>query len=99
MKNAVEYGPLYGTELIETLPIGTGPMVQAMPSLADLEQVKRSNQRVVAGYEVLLAHYRDLRERCERFVNANRSEHLAVRLSDDEMEAFESIKRYVECSR
>lgn len=58
-------GPVYGIELIESLPLGKGSMQQAMPSRSDLEQVRRVNERVVAGYEVLLAHYR---EKCEEVI-------------------------------
>ena len=53
-----EKGPVYGVELIDTLPLGQGGMLQAMPSRDDLRQVQRFNERTVAGYEVLLAHYR-----------------------------------------
>lgn len=59
----MEKGLIYGVELIEDLPLGTGPMKQAMPSRDDLERVMERNQRTVAGYEVLLAHYQDLRTR------------------------------------
>jgi len=55
-----ETGPIYGVELLDSLPIGDGTMRQALPSRVDLEGVKdyRQGQRVVAGYEVLLEHYR-----------------------------------------
>lgn len=56
-----EKGPIYGVPLIDDLPLGTGPMKQAMPSSDDLAAVAEINQRTVAGYEVLLAHYQDLR--------------------------------------
>ena len=52
-----EMGPIYGVELIDTLPLGNG-MLQAMPSRDDLLQVKRISERTVAGYEVLLDAYR-----------------------------------------
>jgi hypothetical protein len=55
-----ETGPIYGVELIDDLPLGTGMMRQAMPSRDDLERVMERNQRTVAGYEVLLAHYKEL---------------------------------------
>lgn len=51
-----ERTPLYDIPLIESLPINGG-MRQALPSRRDLEQVMKLNQRFVAGYEVLLAHY------------------------------------------
>jgi hypothetical protein len=59
-KDATEKGPIYGVELIDTLPLGTGPMLQQMPCRDDLERVAERSQRTVAGYEVLLAHYREL---------------------------------------
>ena len=61
-----EKGPLYGVELIEDLPIGEGSMRQAMPSRSDLTGIAKINQRVVAGYEVLLAHYRESQAEVER---------------------------------
>ena len=55
----LEVGPIYGVPLIESLPLGVyGGMSQAMPSRADLSDVRQVNERVVAGYEVLLGHYR-----------------------------------------
>ena len=53
-----ESGPVYGVRLIKSLPLGSGGMVQAMPSKGDLEQVRKVNERVVAGFEVLTDHYR-----------------------------------------
>ena len=52
-----ETGPIYGTPLIDTLPLGEGGMLQQMPSRADLRMCRGRNERVAAGYEVLLAHY------------------------------------------
>lgn len=52
---ANERGPLYGVNLIKSLPL-PGGMTQAMPSRRDLEQVAKINQRVSAGYEVAIAH-------------------------------------------
>jgi hypothetical protein len=56
-----QFGPIYGVELLERLPLDGG-MSQALPSRKDLEDVRRTkivgNDRVVAGYEVLLEHYR-----------------------------------------
>jgi len=59
-----EKGPIYGVELIDDLPLNGG-MRQAMPSRRELEQVAEDNERVVAGYEVLLAHYSRLRAEVE----------------------------------
>lgn len=56
-----ESGPIYGVQLIDSLPIGN-QMTQAMPSRLDLERAATRHGRVVAGYEVLLAHYR---EKCD----------------------------------
>lgn len=47
-------GPIYGVNLIDSLPIGGG-MKQSMPSRRDLVEVSEVNQRVVAGYEVAIA--------------------------------------------
>jgi len=55
--NENQLGPVYGVPLIDEMPLGNSYMVQAMPSRADLEQVRRINERVAAGYEVLLHHY------------------------------------------
>jgi len=52
-----EVGPVYGVPLIKTMPLGSGPMQQQMPTRRDLHYVKQWSERVVAGYEVLLAHY------------------------------------------
>lgn len=57
-----ETGPVYGVPLIDALPIGTGVMMQQMPRRDDLEQVRKRNERVAAGYEVLLAHFRECQE-------------------------------------
>jgi hypothetical protein len=56
-----EVGPIYGAELLDSLQLDGG-MSQALPSRKDLDDVRRTkingNDRVVAGYEVLLEHYR-----------------------------------------
>jgi hypothetical protein len=64
MNTTKETGPVYGVELIDSLPLGG--MTQQMPSRDDLEGVKdyRQGQRVVAGYEVLLAHYKSILKDC-----------------------------------
>lgn len=65
MKETGESGPIYGVKLIDSLPIGNGSMMQAMPDRDDLERCrKRGFERVAAGYEVLLAHYKALAEAC-----------------------------------
>lgn len=58
-----ENGPIYGVELIDTLPLGKSGMLQAMPTRDDLRSVRC--ERVAAGYEVLLAHYLELKKRFE----------------------------------
>lgn len=57
---AAESGPVYGVRLIDTLPLGNGPMLQAMPTRQDLIDARSMSERAVAGYEVLLSHYREL---------------------------------------
>ena len=52
-----ENGPVYGVGLIKTLPLGTGCMLQQIPNRRDLEICRTLSERVVAGYEVLLANY------------------------------------------
>jgi hypothetical protein len=61
MSKSKEFGPIYGVELLDVLPISerSGRMFQALPSRADLEKVGHSCTRAAAGYEVLLAHYRE----------------------------------------
>lgn len=63
---AKDSGPIYGVRLIRDLPIGTGGMLQAMPSRNDLEQVKTISERTVAGYEVLLSHYVAMKEKADK---------------------------------
>ena len=59
-------GPVYGVRLIDSLPLGKSGMTQAMPSRRDLQDVMKTSIRTVAGYEVLLNHYRDRCEEAER---------------------------------
>jgi len=64
-------GPIYGVELISVLPMNHGQtagMNQAMPSRDDLVGIKdyRQGRRVVAGYEVLLNHWRAQADEIER---------------------------------
>lgn len=55
----MELGPIYGVELLDSLPLDGG-MLQQLPSRDDLESIRdlRNGERIVAGYEVLLEHYR-----------------------------------------
>jgi hypothetical protein len=59
-----EVGPVYGVDLIDSLPLGSGLMRQAMPSREDLWRLMSNrmhgSERIVAGYEVLLSHYHRL---------------------------------------
>ena len=61
----VEIGPIYGIALIDSLPLDDG-MRQAMPSRRDLDDVYSHSQRTVAGYEVLLEHYKRGQAEIER---------------------------------
>lgn len=55
----LEVGPIYSVPLIDTLPLGSkGGMLQKMPARQDLDDVRQVSERTVAGYEVLLDHYR-----------------------------------------
>ncbi|CAB4191416.1 hypothetical protein UFOVP1229_28 [uncultured Caudovirales phage] len=60
-----EKGPIYGVELIDTLPLGKSGMLQQMPGRDELASVHRRNPRVANGYEVLLAHYLELRKQSQ----------------------------------
>lgn len=60
-------GPIYGVELIDTLPLGETGLKQQMPSRADLERSRRNGDRVAAGYEVLLDSYRDAMKLLRQF--------------------------------
>ena len=64
-----ECGPIYNVPLIDSLPLGTGGMRQAMPSRRDLEQVQRISPRTVAGYEVLLASWLELRKAADAAIS------------------------------
>ena len=82
-----EVGPVYGVELISFLPMpGTAcGMNQAMPSRHDLEAVRKVSERVVAGYEVLLEHYRYGRDRMIMIERAWQADYAAqeMRHKDD----------------
>jgi hypothetical protein len=56
-------GPVYGVQLIDTLPLGQGGMLQQLPCRSDLEKVCKVSYRTAAGYEVLLSHYLELFKR------------------------------------
>ena len=57
MSKLPERGPVYDVQLIESLPLGGGGMMQQMPNREDLMACGKRFQRVAAGYEVLLHHY------------------------------------------
>ncbi len=88
-------GPIYGVPLMSELPLGRGCMLQALPNRRDLERINEflDGQRVVAGYEVLLHHYRRqlgisnvLADDLARFTGRTVPEELktAARIVDDE---------------
>ena len=55
----IEKGPIYGGELLASVPLPTGNMRQALPTLDELTSAHDDDHvRLVAGYEILLAHYR-----------------------------------------
>ena len=54
-----ETGPVYNVPLIDSLPLGSGGMTQAMPSRSDLIQVSKISMRTAAGYEVLLQKHHE----------------------------------------
>ena len=58
-----ETGPIYGTPLIDTLPLSdNGALRQRMPMRNDLLLCRGDHCRVAEGYEVLLAHYHNVCE-------------------------------------
>ena len=73
-KDKPEVGPIYGVPLLDVLPMDGGGMKQALPNRQDLDDVRRTkingNDRVVAGYEVLLEHYRRGQKEIERLNGA-----------------------------
>ena len=57
-----ERGPVYGVELLTTLPLGSSHnMRQAMPGRDELIRVRVRSERTVAAYEILTAAYRRLK--------------------------------------
>ena len=52
-----ECGLIYGGELLDSLPLDGGCR-QQLPSADDLRRVRKVSERTVAGYEVLLEHFR-----------------------------------------
>ena len=61
-----EIGPVYGIELIPSLPLGGGSMRQALPNRRDLIRTREYNDSVAAGVEVLTEHYRRAMAEIER---------------------------------
>ena len=60
-------GPIYNVPLtISTLPLDGG-MIQQMPGRDDLDYATGKHTRLVAGYEVLLAHYQRAIRDAERY--------------------------------
>ena len=57
MSKLPERGPVYDVQLIDSLPLGGGGMMQQMPNREDLMECVKRFHRVAAGYEVLLHHY------------------------------------------
>lgn len=55
-----EKSPTYGIDLIDSLPLTSGGMSQAMPDKEDLSAC--NIDRVSNGYEVLLCHFLNLVE-------------------------------------
>ena len=68
--NKNESGPIYGIQLIDSLPLGVGdnPLLQAMPGREELKKVQEISSRTVGGFEVLLHHYRQLLAERERLI-------------------------------
>lgn len=60
-KETGEIGPVWGVKLLDCVPL-TGVMMQALPCRQELERVRRTSERTVAAFEVLLAHYKAAKE-------------------------------------
>lgn len=62
-------GPIYGVQLIDSLPLGSGSMRQALPDQEDLLSALDADTawsgRLVAGYELLLHRYQKVVEALE----------------------------------
>lgn len=56
----MEKGPIYGVELLETLPLGPGGFRQQMASLDDLKAIAKKHPRIVAAYEILTASFQGM---------------------------------------
>jgi hypothetical protein len=78
MEKTGELGPIYGAELISSLPLGTSGMQQAMPSHQDLCLTREVSRRTVAGYEVLLMHYTAAVEEIQRLQQAVKDQHETI---------------------
>lgn len=101
----VEHGPIWGVELLDSLPLDGG-MRQALPSRKDLDDVRQTNingnDRLVAGYEVLLEHYyravkrAEIAEaRCEQLVKGQESLQQIVLCKAKELTALAAIREIV----
>jgi hypothetical protein len=91
MEKTGERGPIYGVELIDSLPIGTGGFVQAMPSRSDLNQARRTGDRLVAGYEVLLRHYSEAVEEIARLNQVVKEQQATIGDKCDECSGFAHV--------
>lgn len=57
MKKSSETGPVYGVQLLESVPIGLTSFYQRCPNRKELEEVKKISEPTVAAFEVLTGHY------------------------------------------
>lgn len=91
MKKTGERGPIYNVELIDSLPLGQGGFSQAMPCRNDLGEVRSRNERVVAGYEVLLRHYQKAVEEIERLQRVVKEQQETISKKCDECSSFAHV--------
>lgn len=89
-------GPVYGVTLIDSLPLDGG-MKQAMPNEDDLRRVLKVSVRTVAGYEVLLEHFRRQESEIEKLLKIKEAaKHLRTQSRRPSMGCLWGRKKMVE---
>lgn len=90
-----ETGPLYNVPLIDALPLGDGGYQQKMPSRKDLILCEHSHKRVAAGYEVLLAHYRQVCDECDMLKHLLSKAQLSQALHNIELDSLQGTVQLI----
>ena len=94
MSKIPERGPVYDVQLIESLPLGGGGMMQEMPDREDLMACGKQFRRVAAGYEILLYHYQLQTDRLKLLKEFA----LSVELSAAHAKSLRAVSTYVSMS-